>query len=259
VENLPPQYYSRMQAGKDEEWIKVYVHGEYGFVSDGRPVYPEYSDHTHTASEILEPLQGHTIYVGIDFGLTPAALFAQSVNGRWNIIDELVADDMGAVRFGDELGRILRGKYAGFEFEIWGDPAGEQRAQTNEETPFQILQAKGINAQPAPFPGMDNDFTIRREAVATNLTRLCMDGRPAVQVSPNCRMFRKGMAGAYRYKRVQISGDERYHDKPDKTMYSHVCEAGQYLFVGAGEGDKLVGAETKGWDEPLKQDMSYIV
>lgn len=41
VENLRPGYYILLMAGKTEDWIKVYVDGEYGFVADGKPVYPE--------------------------------------------------------------------------------------------------------------------------------------------------------------------------------------------------------------------------
>src|SRR5205085_8408786 len=40
-------YYIKASAGKDSEWIKVYVNGEYGFVLDGRPLYPEYRDGLH--------------------------------------------------------------------------------------------------------------------------------------------------------------------------------------------------------------------
>ena len=48
------------------------------------------------------------------------------------------------------------------------------------------------------------------------------------------------MAGGYQFKRVQVTGDERYRDVPDKSPYSHVAEAAQYLLVGAGEARTLV-------------------
>ncbi len=48
--------------------------------------------------------------------------------------------------------------------------------------------------------------------------------------------MRKGMAGGYAFKRVRVSGDERYHDVPHKNRYSHPCEAGQYVMLGGGEG-----------------------
>ncbi|MHB8084269.1 MAG: phage terminase large subunit [Dehalococcoidia bacterium] len=237
LENLESGYYLTRMAGKSDAYIRVYYCAQYGFVREGKPVFPEYNDSVHCSSEILEPVKGLPIYVGLDFGLTPAALFGQRLPiGRWQWFDELVTEDMGAVRFGDLLAAKLRGEYDGYEFDIYGDPAGNSRAETDESTPFLILQAKGIPAKPAP----SNDFTLRREAVAVQMGRLAMDGKPGFLISPKCKVTRKGMAGGYRFKRVQVAGDERYQDKPDKNKYSHPCEAGQYLMLGAGEGDKLI-------------------
>ena len=39
--HLPGQSYERQVAGKDQNWVKVCVHGEYGSVRDGKPVYPQ--------------------------------------------------------------------------------------------------------------------------------------------------------------------------------------------------------------------------
>jgi hypothetical protein len=36
------------------------------------------------------------VHIGLDFGLTPAAVFGQKMqNGRWHVVHELVAFDMG--------------------------------------------------------------------------------------------------------------------------------------------------------------------
>lgn len=235
VENLPAKYYDRQIAGKDEDWVKVYVDGQYGFVRDGKPVYPEYRDSLHC--QPFDLVHGWPVYVGIDFGLTPAAVFGQrSPMGQWRWHSELVTEDMGAKRFAELLRQAMHERYPGFHFAgITGDPAGEGRAQTDETTPFQILRAANIQANPAPT----NDFTKRRESVAACLSRL-IDGQPGLMIHPQCTQLRKGMAGGYNYKRVQVSGQERYRDVPDKGMYSHVCEAGQYMLVGAGEARTLV-------------------
>lgn len=237
-ENLPDNYYERQCAGKDPDWIKVYVHGEYGFVRDGRPVYPEYKDSIHCQEFSLLP--GVPIHVGIDFGLTPAAVFGQrTAMGAWRWHTELVTEDMGAVRFAEEVNRHMQTHYRGFPVgSITGDPAGDIRAQTDETTPFQILRAANIMATPAPT----NDFIKRRESVAVPLGRL-IDGIPGLIVHPQCKSLRKGMAGGYNYRRLQVSGEERFRDVPDKNMYSHVCEAGQYMLVGAGEAKLLVKRE----------------
>ena len=237
IHNLPDGYYQKMQAGKDQEWINVYVHGQYGFVQDGKPVFPEYKDDIHHTDEEVQVDPRITVYIGIDFGLTPAAVFgAKTASGRWIIFDELVTEDMGAANFSKLLNQMINSKYSAYTFEIYGDPAGDQRAQTDEITPFQILDANGITA----WPTYTNDFIIRREAVAAPLQRLDFSGNTGFVVTPGAPMVRKALAGGYKYKRVAVTGAERYQDKPDKGRYSHVSDALQYLMVGAGEGNSVV-------------------
>ena len=66
-----------------------------------------------------------------------------------------------------------------------------------------------------------------------------MDGKPALVISPKCKMLRKGMAGGFCYKRVQVSG-EKYADKPDKGIYSQIVEEAEYLLQGQGCGNEAV-------------------
>jgi hypothetical protein len=247
IHNLPNGYYDNMQAGKDREWINVYVHGNYGFVQDGKPVWPEYQDDVHASDEAIEmPRKGSTIYIGIDFGLTPAAAMAfKTVSGRWVVFDELVCEDMGAKNFAKLLNQKLNHEYPGYEFEIYGDPAGDQRAQTDEVTPFQILHSEGVIA----WPTYTNDFIIRREAVAGPLSRMDFAGNTGFVIGPKATMVRKAMAGGYKYKRMAVSGQERFQDKPDKGRYSHVADALQYLMVGAGEGGTVI--ESKGYVDEI--------
>lgn len=240
LHNLPPGYYQDT-SGLTPEWIKVYFDGEYGFVHDGKPVYPEYTDSFH-CTDWAAPMPGAEIRVGIDFGLTPAAVFVQQdIHGRWRVIDELVTEDMGITRFGELLSAKMQGEYADYKFRFYGDPAGDQRAQTDERSPFMILNAQGITATAA----RTNDFNVRREAVATPLMRI-VDGKPGLAIHPKCRQLRKGMGGKYCYRRVQVVGDERYHDKPDKGMYSHVCEALQYVMLEFGSNPTLTRAQQAG-------------
>lgn len=239
IENLPAGYYPNMVGGKDQEWVNVYVHGRYGFVSEGKPVFPEYKDNVHGSSEDWMPDPRLPLYIGIDFGLTPAAVFGQlTAAGRMVVFDELVTFDMGAMSFGKLLRERLNTKYAAFtQVEIYADPAGEQRAQTDETTPFQILQNQGITA----YPTYTNDFTIRREAIADYLLRLDFAGNPAFLVTKGAPTLRKALAGGYKYRRVQVAGEAKFKDKPDKGKYSHVADACQYLFIGAVGGDRVVG------------------
>ena len=241
TENLPDNYYTQGQEGKKPDWIKVNLANEYGFVMDGKPIYPEFIDSLHVAKEPIQPMPNRVIYIGIDFGRTPAAVFGQQdVMGRWYWLHELVTEDMGASRFGELLSKECKAKYPGYEFSIWGDPTGDDKPQTDDDSPFKVLRTKGINAQKAiATPLAPNDPIIRRESVSQPLTRI-IDGKPGLIISPTMTVTRKGLAGGFCYKRIQVAGDDRYHDKPDKNKFSHVCEAGEYMMIGGGEGRAVV-------------------
>jgi len=235
VEHLPDKYYERMSHGKDPEWIKVYVHGEYGFVTDGIPVVPEFHQHQHVSKSRIDfdhRLCDNTLHIGVDFGRTPAATFGMEVNGQMIIIDELVTFGIGATHFGNLLRERIKGHYPDAHVQATGDPAGDNPGEQIDETCIEILQNAGIPIDPAHT----NNFTLRRESVSVPLTTLNIEGHPQLIISPNCTNLIKGMNGGYKYKRMQVSGAEKFALKPDKTKYSHVCESLQYLMLGAGRG-----------------------
>lgn len=252
IDNLPATYYSNLIAGKRDEWVNVYVHGNYGFVSDGKPVYPEYNDRLHfNETVIYNPKM--PLYLGIDFGLTPACSFIQpTATGGVHIIDELCTFDMGAKNFAKILKQKLLTEYraSADTVEVYGDPAGDTRAQTDEQTPYMMLQAEGITA----FPTSTNDPVIRRESVAAYLSRLDFTGQPALQIGPKATMTRDAFLGGYKYKRVQVIGEDRYTEKPDKNRYSHISDGCQYAFLGAF-GTELIFGDFKS-SKPL--DYSRI-
>jgi hypothetical protein len=117
---------------------------------------------------------------------------------------------------------------------VYGDPAGDYRAQTDERTPFQILRTAGIKA----FPAGNNDVSLRLEAVSTALNRL-IDGQSGFLVDNRCVNLLKGFRGGYQYRRLQVSGTDRYEEKPDKNKFSHIHDALQYALIGGGEGRAL--------------------
>jgi hypothetical protein len=240
IGNLPGGYYERLVAGKADDWVNVYVKGQWGYTQAGRPVFPEFNDRAHVAAEELKARARDLVIVGLDFGLTPAAVLLQPrSSGGYDAVAELTSERSGAAQFGEELGKVLRARFPGAEVRVWGDPAGAQAAQTDEQTVFGILQSVGIDAIPAPG---GNVFTTRREAVARLLRTLASDGMPALRISPACVMLRNGLGGGYYYKRVAVSGtDEKLRLQPEKNHYSHVCEALQYAVLGEGEGWDLIG------------------
>lgn len=237
LENLIPGYYAKASAGKSQDWIRVYINADYGYVQDGKPVYPDYRDQTHCRE--FEPNPRLPLDIGIDFGLTPAAIFAQQQpNGQWRKHSELVTEDMGIVRFAELFKNHLEQVYPGYRIRsITGDPAGDIR-NDDERTTYDILKTGGIEAKKAST----NEPTLRIESVSGTMRRM-IDGEPGMIIHPRCRVLRKGYQGAYCYRRLAVSGEAKFRDVPDKNMHSHIADADQYLMIGNGEGKSLVRAE----------------
>lgn len=236
INNLPENYYTNLVKGATDDWIKVNVANQYGFVSDGKPVHPQYNDNIHCLSKHREPRPEFPIMIGYDFGRTPAAALMQlDDKGRIYCFDEFCTDDFSAVAFGREFKLYLDREYPGFTFQGSGDPAGLGRGQATDDTPILMLRHEGLTCQPCET----NNVGIRRASLRNPMLRLCMDGRPAFELSPNCKMIRKGLMGGFRYRQLSTS-NERYTEEPDKNQYSHPVEALEYGAVALGEGKAAI-------------------
>jgi hypothetical protein len=237
-------YYTKLMIinASDPIWVKVHVHAQYGPTMAGKPIYPEFRDAVHVDPGI-EANPKSSILLGMDFGLTPAMVFAQRDprDSQYQVFDEMCADNMGAISFAESAAAYIRRMYPGRHIAGHGDPAGDQRSQADERTPFDVVNSQGIPLSPAHT----NDFTLRREAVGRSLQRLTILGRPALVIHPRCKVLRKAMNGGYCYKRVASSGSEKFRDKPEKNKFSHVAEALQYMMVGEGEDSRVLESSTE--------------
>jgi hypothetical protein len=238
LNNLPPGYYTRGMQGKTQDWIRINLGNEYGFVSDGKPVHPRYIDSVHCQDLDFTPDNSVEIVLGFDFGRTPACAFMQKAEmGRWICFDEFCAEDMSAITFGPELKKYIDTTYPNFTygFRGHGDPSGGKGGEATDDTAHQIIRAAGL-----PCVGtISNKASLRRAALEKPMTEMCMDGKPRFVVLPKCKKIRKGLKGAFCYRRIQVSG-ERYTDEPDKNEFSHPVEALEYGLQGEGEGRSAV-------------------
>ena len=192
--NLPTGYYEQLLGGKNLDWIKCYAQGKYTYVKEGMPIWPEYDDTTMASDLEVEP--GIPVQVGIDFGLTPAAVFAQRMkNGTWHIIHELVTFDMGLNRFVTMLKEEMGIYFLGCQFMVW------ETLQANKETRYMKLHTAfdHMRAMDIVRPTATNDFKVRREAMAIPMQRL-IHGKPGFLVNKKCERLRKSLSGGYHFK-----------------------------------------------------------
>lgn len=244
LHNLIPGYYDRLLLGfkGNENKIRRFIDNEFGAVSNGQPVYPEFSDLFHVAREPLKAIPGVPISIGIDGGNTPAIVFGQEdEDGQIRIIDELVvfnADEdkalarLGPTNFAREARAFMDARYPHARFgEGWGDPAslyGEDEEDLAWLTKFGNEFRRRVKASPVK----GNRLTIRLEAVRGCLTNN-VGARPGLIISPTCKHLRRGFNNGYIIQRVKYStGGGRTKDEPLKNDFSHVHDALQYLVCG---------------------------
>lgn len=218
IENLPENYYDTQ--GRSDDYIRVFIDGLYGHSLAGTPVYKYFKPDYHISKHPLTMVKGSVrpIIVGMDLGLTPAAVIGQlDPRGRMLIMGEATGFDMGVQRFiRTKLKPLLNEKFAGAKVQIVCDPAGRQRQQGDEKSTVQLIEAEGFSV----IPASTNAVAARLNAVDDYLMRNA-DGDAAFLIDPSCTALKAAMMGGY-----------RFHPKTgniEKNNHSHVAEALQYL------------------------------
>ncbi len=233
---LPKGYYGNLIAGKTRAWIKSRVLNQVALVVDGEPVWPAFRRELHVAKDVLSPVPGHQIWIGADFGRSPAVLFGQTVNNRVIILEEMQGHNVSAVTFAPQVKRRLEQRYAGHTFVAYGDPKGADKTQTDERTAYDIFKANGIDMKPSP---VKMNLIETRIAAVDYLLGQLYDGRPRLQISPNCRTLIAGMEGGYCYERKLRSAEIK--TEPAKNRFSHLADSLEYMAIAMGEGRAMIG------------------
>lgn len=243
LQNLPEDYYSsQIKILQDKRKIRKYVFNRPSYSLHGKPVYEEFNGDIHAADRYLEPLKGLPIGIGVDAGGTPAAVFGQRMpNGQWRIIDELVTDpkkSCGARRFGEKVAKRLAERFPGWPVYACADPSADyepDKEQGELSWLRKFAKASGLTVRSAP----SNNIEDRLEAVRAPLERMIDGQYPGLLLSKRCRELRKGFESTYQYRKMLISGSDRWTDKPDKGGASHVHDALQYLMLTGGEKGEI--------------------
>lgn len=198
---------------------------------EGKVVYPDWNKTFHGSRTTLFPHVGLPLLIGIDFGLTPAAVIGQLQENTLVILDELVKENMGAKKFTDLLYQHIKTNFPGWGTDtkknciVFADPAGTARAQSDETTCFQML-GKYFK----PIPGLIT-FEDRKTSVEHFLTTTTA-GKPnfVVDLTRVVKLV-GGFDGGYHYpeKSFEVEPNEI---RPLKNSFSHPHDGLQYLTGG---------------------------
>jgi hypothetical protein len=225
-------YYERLARGHGSDWVLRYVHAKYGNDPSGTAVFRESFNRGFHVVKDLQPVSGHPIIIGQDFGRDPCSVICQMDHkGRLLVLEEVAAEDIGLEAHIERALRpaIMTPRYLGKAVAMVGDPSGISKSSIYEETTFDTLKRMGFMAFPAPT----NDIDPRLRAVEAFLLAQ-RDGGPAILFDEErCPTLIQAMAGGYRFAKTR-SGARK--PKPDKNEFSHIADALQYACLSAHGG-----------------------
>lgn len=226
-------YYERLARGNSEDWTRRYVMAEYGNDPSGSAVFRSTFKRGWHVSKGLEPVQGHPIIVAQDFGRNPHAVITQlDHTGRLLVLKEIISEDMGLQLHVQTALRpaLNEERFITKPIYIVGDPAGNQRSTSYEETSFDLLKNEGLSAFPAPT----NDIDKRLRAVEAFLLGQ-RNGGPALLIDEEgCPTLVRAMSGMYRYAKRK---NGQLAPLPEKTHpWSDIADALQYACLVAHGG-----------------------
>jgi hypothetical protein len=228
IENLPGgrEYYERLARGNNPDWVRRYVHAQYGNDPSGSAVFKEsFKRSWHVSKEILKPVMGYPLIVAQDFGRNPCALVCQlDHRGRLLVLEEIISEDVGLEQHINMALRptLMKERFINRAMYVIGDPAGMQRSTSYEETSFDLLKRGGFHAYPAPTNNIN-----RRIAAVDALLLGQRDGGPALLIDEaHCPTLIKAMQGFYRYAKRR---NGQLAALPEKSHpWSDIADALQY-------------------------------
>lgn len=209
-------------------------------MKDGKPVFPSFSSELHVARLPIEPISLNEVVIGYDTsGVHPAVVIGQQIQGKWCVIDEIIGEGMGLEAFVEGLlVPLVRTKYNKCNIVVSCDPANAKDAYTGL-APTTHLKNFGFTTS---LPRTNNPKT-RIQAVEQILNK----NVGGLLVSPTCKNLIRALGGAYRYKKLRVSGsiDVAYDSKPEKNDASHIADALQYmcLHIIQGSANKSIDKE----------------
>lgn len=220
IENLPPGYIEQVTVGMSPDEIDRYIHGKWGTVVKGEPVYAKILNSAlHLRRIALYP--GQLVLRGWDFGFNHPAVSFRAVDemGRMNIRHAMMGTKIDLDDFipnvNAESARVFGHDKRFLDF---GDPRGHDKSPNGKETCFQILSAHGIQAKGERGSRAYVEEGIRQ--VKREFSTL-IEAVPQLTIDPGCSLIRASYFGRY------VREDD---GSPKKDgYYEHVSDADRYI------------------------------
>lgn len=219
IENLPPGYIAQASAGKTPDEIDRYIHGNWGTIVKGSPIYaPILNPAIHLRT--MDRYPGQTLLRGWDFGFNHPAVSFRLVDsfGRMNIADCIMGTKVDLPEFVPQIQAHTMSKFPQALIHDFGDPRGHDKAPNGKETCFEVLSSFGISAKGERG---SRDYVEEGIRQMKKEFSTLIQGVPQLTIDPSCTLLRTAYFGRY------VRGDD---GRPHKDgYYEHPADADRYI------------------------------
>lgn len=208
-------------------------------------VYDGFDEATQLSKVRLEPEPNIPVIVGIDGGLTPAAVYGQEMpDGQWRSLREIALERGGVEELALQMLALEARDFKNCEFHTVCDPAmkaGEDNEiELRGENAWRDDQrvSKGSDRQRLAEKlgrkvhlAASNENGRRWAAVRDKIGNQLGPGRPGYLLDPSCKGLIRGKRQTYRFRKLQGTNDL---SSVAPSFDTHIADAEQYAMMECG-------------------------
>jgi hypothetical protein len=224
--------------------LRRLLQGQPGTLMLGPQVAVGFTRDTHVRP--VQPVSGAVVWMGLDFGSTPAAVICQRVGGYIQVIGALNCDTekMGSEQFithvvepwlGDHtpwaLGRVADDSF----LRVIYDPSANKGAEGDIDVNALRIFKRRLPGTYLPGPML---WDPRRDAVLRAINSM-VGGQPMLRIDPSCRGLIKALDGAWYYDmgpdgKLKKADGSSESVKPHKPNHPHEDYGDAFAYVMDG-------------------------
>lgn len=215
--HLPETYIQELTRKYSLDWIKRYIEGEWGGLTEGVPIYSGMFDpkiHVREGRYFM----GNPVWVGVDFGYaSPGVVWAHpDRENRCQIVREWLPKELDTYKLAQGILKRNGVWFPHATFQYFCGHDGKQRHASSDATGIEILTDNGM-VPSYRFHHLEAGFTVIR-----NMLKVRDDGTPNLYVDPSAMTCVEAFLGEYKYKPEA--------DKPLKNdIHDPVMDAFRYI------------------------------
>lgn len=192
--NLPPNYVETLKAAYPEDWVRLYLEGEWGELRTGqRPVFPTFETKLHVGP--TEWFKKKPVFVGIDWGWkNPGVVWVQTNDQSQLMIHRCwFPREIHTYSLGEGIKKRNDEWFPKGDFYYFAGWDGGKHHDSAEQTSVEIFRELGLPTK-LVYAHIDRGLNILR-----NLLEIRDDGTAGLVVNPVNERMIEGFLGGYHY------------------------------------------------------------